>query len=79
MQSKADFVRFLWRLLVVAVIVYVVGGIVLVFTDEVDPFGGISGFNSFLADAQFIAFRVGAGCLALMAGLWLSTRSWDDA
>lgn len=79
MQSKADLVRLLWRLLVVAVIVYVAAGIILVFMNEVDVFdGGLSGFWSFVNDASGIAFRVGAGSLALMAGLWLSSRPWDE-
>jgi uncharacterized membrane protein len=79
MQSKADFVRFLWRLLVAAVVVYVIGGIILVFMDDViDPFGGPSTFLEVVSDLSAVAFRVGAGSLALMAGLWLSTRPWDE-
>ena len=80
MRSKADFVHFLWRLLVVSVIVYVVGGIISVFIDGTQSFESSSqGWKTFVLDAQFIAFRVGAGSLALMAGLWLSTRPWDEA
>jgi hypothetical protein len=79
MQSKADFVRLLWRLLVASVIVYVACGVILVFMDEtIGPFGGANTFLEVVADASLIAFRVGVGSLALMAGLWLSTRPWDE-
>jgi len=78
MQSKADLVRLLWRLLVAAVIVYVVAGIILAFASDVDAFGSVSGFTSFVNDASGVAFRVGAGSLALLAGLALSSRSYDE-
>jgi hypothetical protein len=78
MQSKADLVRLLWRLLVASVVVYVVAGIILPFSDDVGAFSSVSGFWSFLNDASGVAFRVGAGSLALLAGLALSSRSYDE-
>jgi hypothetical protein len=78
MQTKAGLVQLLWRLLVVSVVVYVIAGIILVFMDQADVFGSAPDFASFVNDASIIAFRVGAGSLALMAGLWLSTRPWDE-
>lgn len=82
MGSKADMARRLWNVLVVAVVVWIVAGIILLLV--ADPGGGVfdvlnpSGFETALIDAQFIAFRLGSGALALMAGLWLSTRPFSQ-
>jgi hypothetical protein len=81
MGSKADTARRLWNVLVVAVAVWIVAGIIFLVTDSN---GGIfdatnpSGWETALIDAQFIAFRLGSGALALMAGLWLSTRPFSQ-
>jgi hypothetical protein len=83
MGSKEDTARRLWNVLVVAVTVWVVAGVILILmSDEagLDVFStsNPSGFESALADAQLIAYRIGLGALGLLAGLWLSTRPFKS-
>jgi hypothetical protein len=71
--------RRLWQLLRIAVAVWVAAGIVLILVSDeagIDVFSTYnpSGWEDALGKAQFIAYRIGFGSLALLAGLWLSTR-----
>ena len=71
--------RRLWKLLVVAVAVWVAAGIVLILVSDEAGLGFFgpfspSGWEDALAKAQFIAYRIGLGSFALLAGLWLSRR-----
>ena len=79
MGSNEVVARRLWQLLRIAVAVWVAAGIVLILVSDdaglnVFSTSSPSGWEDILGKAQFIAYRIGLGSLALLAGLWLSTR-----